>query len=241
MKRLTIIAFTAVALAAVTGAATASVQGKTTLRSTLDRKKVLPHRIHWIARPNIPSSKVAAVYFLIDDRRLWVEHHPPYYYGDDGNYLVTSFLKPGIHTFTVKVVTRGSGRATDTVRARVLPSPAPPAALAGNWTGLRPAGGVPAGNWRLAITSEGWEIIDTKGGGNRIDVDYLSAGVLEMRTGMATGHPKYDLNGWCNDAPGTPVRYHWSVDANGLHLSLVKGHACPGFTAFVTGPWTRAQ
>lgn len=37
--------------------------------------------------------------FLIDGHQLWVEHNTPYFYGDDGNYLVTSFLKPGKHIF----------------------------------------------------------------------------------------------------------------------------------------------
>jgi hypothetical protein len=211
------------------------------VRSSLDGKKVLPHRIHWIARPQISTKKVAAVYFLVDGKKLWVEHHAPYYYGDDGNYLVTSFLKPGMHKFTVKVFASDGGHAADTVRARVLAAPAPPAGLAGAWTGFRPAGGVPAGNWRLEITREGWEIIDPKNGGNRIDVAYLSPGLLEVRTGMATGHPTHDLNGWCNGAPGKPARYHWSVTGTALSFSFVSGHACPGFTTFITGSWSRVS
>ena len=211
------------------------------VRSSLDGKSVLPHRIHWIAHPQISSSKVAAVDYLIDGKKLWVEHHAPYYYGDDGNYLVTSFLKPGMHTFTVRVLTKTGTQATDTVRARVLPAPAPPAQLAGAWTGFRSAGGAPKGTWRLEITSEGWEIVDPKNGGNRLDVAYLSSGLLEVRTGMATGHPHRDLNGWCNDAPGRPARYDWSVDGIALHLTFVGGHACAGFTAFITGAWNRVQ
>jgi hypothetical protein len=228
-------------LVAVSSAVAAGSKNSFVVRSTLDGKRVLPHRIHWIARPGISSSKVVAVNFLVDGKKLWVEHHAPYYYGDDGNYLVTSFLKPGRHKFTVRVVAKNGAHATDTMRARVLPAPAPPATLAGTWTGFRPAGGVPAGNWRLEITREGWEIIDPKNGGNRIDVAYLSPSLLEVRTGMATGHPHRDLNGWCNDAVGKPARYHWSVAGTALNFSFVGGHACPGFTAFITSSWSRVS
>lgn len=228
-------------LVAVSSAIAAGSTNSFVVRSTLDGKGVLPHRIHWIAHPGISSSKVVAVDFFIDGKKLWVEHHAPYYYGDDGNYLVTSFLRPGKHKFTIRVLAKSGAHATDTVRARVLPAPAPPAALAGTWTGFRPAGGVPAGNWKLEITREGWEIIDTKNGGNRIDVAYLSPSLLEVRTGMATGHPTHDLNGWCNGRPGKPARYHWSVDGTVLSLTFTGGHACSGFTSFITGPWSRVQ
>ena len=41
----------------------------------------------------------------------------------DGNWLVTSFLKPGAHTFTVRVITSGGNTATDTVQASVTVPP----------------------------------------------------------------------------------------------------------------------
>jgi hypothetical protein len=228
-------------LLAVSSALAAGSANSFVVRSSLDGKRVLPHRIHWVAHPRIPSSEVGAVDFLVDGKKLWVEHRAPYDYGDDGNYLVTSFLKPGKHKFTVKVLAKNGRPASDTVKARVLAAPAPPDALAGAWTGSRQAGGAPEGAWRLEITQEGWEIIDPKNGGNRLDVAYLSPSLLEVRTGMATGHPHRDLNGWCNDKPGRPARYHWSVTGTALSFSFAGGHACPGFTSFITGSWSRAS
>jgi hypothetical protein len=216
------------------------------VRSSLDGKRVLPHRIHWIARTKIASRKVAAVDFLIDGKKLWVEHHPPYYYGDQGNYLVTSFLKPGIHRFTVKVDTWVGRHATDTVKARVLAAPAPPADLAGAWKAFfsQPSpDSPPAGDWRLVIDRLGWRIYDTAMTGDTLDVAYLSPSLVAVRTGMATGHPKFDLNGWCNNAPGSPARYHWTIDSAGLQFSRVSGSRQCGFSTFLTQPkpWTRAS
>src|SRR5579859_6621171 len=67
-----------------------------TVTSTLDGLSSLPHRIHWQAVPK-PSAAVSEVDFLIDGKVFWVEHVSPYFYGDDGNYLVTTFLAPGPH------------------------------------------------------------------------------------------------------------------------------------------------
>lgn len=198
---------------------------------------MLPHRIHWIARPDVATTKVKEVDFLVDGRKLWVEHHSLYYYGDDGNYLVTSFLKPGNHTFTVKVLTFDGKRARDTVKGRVGPAPAPPPALAGTWKGFLPQAhplpSPPSGYWRFVIDRVGWHIYDTAGRGNLIDVTYPSDGLVEVRTGMATGHPKFDLNGWCNGAPGSPARYRCSVQGTDLNFTFAGGKPCPGFTTFL--------
>jgi len=229
-------------LSAVSGGAASPVGTPFRITSTLDRKRVLPLRIRWIAHPSLSPVRVLEVDFLVDDRKLWVEHNPPYTYGDDGNYLVTSFLKPGRHRFTVTGRARDGWSASDTVVARVLQAPAPPTALVGTWKGFRPAGGVPAGYWRLVIGRAGWEILEPprpRPEGSRVDVAYLSPGLLEVRTGMATGHPHFDLNGWCRGAPGSPAGYRWSVEGAHLELSFVSGKACPRFTDFITGPWTR--
>ncbi len=77
-----------------------------TVTSSLDGKKVLPLRIHWIAHPrHIDLAKVFEVDYFIDGKKAWDEHNPPYYYGGysgqlpsdaasvhDGNWLVTAFL-----------------------------------------------------------------------------------------------------------------------------------------------------
>jgi hypothetical protein len=235
------------------GHATAAPSGSSaglTVASTLDGRSALPHRIHWQAFPHA-SSHVAEVDYLIDGKRMWTEHNAPYFYGDDGNYLVTSFLTPGKHVFTVRAVDVSGQIATDTVTAAVPAAPAPPAALAGTWKAWQPAGGTPAGYWSLVIAPEGWyegNFPVTDSNGNLEDVAYLSPGLVEIRTGMAIGHDSVanggadnDLNGWCNDEPGSPARYQWSVTGTQLRFTFAGGNPCAGFTAFLTVAWTRVS
>jgi hypothetical protein len=218
--------------------------------STLDGLTTLPHRIKWIARPS-RQTQISEVDFLIDGRQLWVEQNEPYSYGNDGNYLVTSFLQPGKHEFTVRAIGSDGPTATDRVTATVRTAPRPPPALAGTWAGSRQPepGGAPGGTWHLNVSSVGWRIEEPESsgsGGNLVDVAYPSSGLVEIRTGMATGHDVMagapvddDLNGWCNNEPGSPVRYRWSVEGTDLHLTFVGGDPCTGFTEFLTAHWTR--
>ena len=215
--------------------------------STLDGRTALPHRIQWVATPT-PQSEVAEVDFLVDGKKLWLEHNAPYFYGDDGNYLVTSFLTAGRHTFTVEVSGVHGQTVSDTVTATVPPAPAPPAALAGTWKAWVPKAKAYAS---LVIDSEGWyegNFPVNHRDGNREDVAYLSPGLVEVRTGMATGHDTHigdatddDLNGWCNDAPGSPARYRWSVSGNQLRLTFAGGNPCEGFTEFMAAKWTKVS
>src|SRR5215467_6231272 len=71
-----------------------------TVTSSLDGKTVLPLRSHWIAYPQIDPSQgqVSEVDYMIDGYHAWTAHDAPWYYGDTGNWLVTSPLKPGEHT-----------------------------------------------------------------------------------------------------------------------------------------------
>jgi len=231
------------------GQATASA-AKLTVTSTLDGHTALPHRIHWQAFPSGPSFDVSEVDYLIDGKQVWVEHDTPYFYGSDGNYLVTSFLAPGKHVFAVRAINVSGHVATDTVTATVPRAPSPPAALAGTWKAWQPAGGAAAGYASLVISSVGWyegQFPVMHSNGNLEDVAYLSPGLVEIRTGMATGHDMVagapsdnDLNGWCNNDPGSPARYKWSVTGTHLRLTFAGGHPCPGFTKFLTAAWTRA-
>ncbi len=197
--------------------------------STLDGKKVLPHRIRWLGRPNLPASKVSEVRFLIDGKTRWIEHNPPYTYGDDTNWLVTSWLSPGSHHFTVRAKAKGGNTAQRTTIARVLPAPAPPAELAGSWkrtVTTAQAGGAPAGTWELSIGKAGWKIRDPLGTGNFIDVAYLSAGRLQARGGIWTKpHNPYEGNGWCEDS-NAPVDYRWTVSTGILTLALSGPDRC---------------
>jgi len=233
---------------------------KLRVTSTLDGLTALPHRIHWQAFPRPSADVITEVDYLIDGKQLWVEHHVPYFYGDDGNYLVTSFLTPGKHIFTVRAIDAGGHSATDTVTATVSAAPPPPATLAGTWKVLdkplaagscSPGPCPPAGYWRLVISSIGWQVYDTAGGGGLYDVSYMSAGLVDIQTGMATGHPNTDGNAWCNMGSGDrpagrpPVYVRWTVHGNQLSFTPVGNQqASCGFTGFLeyrnTGTITKA-
>jgi hypothetical protein len=247
---------------AATGQGTPAPSGaRFTVTSTLDGHSTLPHRIHWQAFPK-PSAGVTEVDFLIDGKQFWVENKRPYFYGDDGNYLVTSFLAPGPHAFTVRALDADGHAAIDTVTASVPVAPWPPRALAGTWRGLamtnptscRSSPCPRAGFWRLEISPIGWQVYDTAGGGGLYDVVYLPRGLAEIRTGMATGHPATDGNAWCNEAPGDrpggrpPIRVRWAVHGSLLSFTPVGSQlgSC-GFTAFLQTrnghravPWTKS-
>lgn len=228
LERLFLVLATVTGLAAISSAVVAStaVQAGSKpfeVTSTLAGKKVLPHRIRWLGLPKLPASKVAEVDFLIDGKVHWIEHNAPYSYGFDGNYLVTSWLRPGLHRFAVRAIANdGHGvGASRTTLARVLPAALPVAKLASTrWKRtLTPAqaGGQPAGTWVLSIDKVGWKIKVPPVGANLIDVGYLSPGLVELRGGVWTRpHPANNPtegNSWC-DEPFQPVRYRWAVDAD---------------------------
>jgi hypothetical protein len=116
-----------------------------TIRSSLDGRAFLPHRIRWIAYASRPVL-FPGVEFLIDGKVVFANRLVPYAFADDGRdeasgtrktgYLVTSWLTPGPHAFTVRGKALVGGRrttATKTVVARVDRAPAPLAQLAGTW------------------------------------------------------------------------------------------------------------
>jgi hypothetical protein len=217
-----------------------------TVTSSLDGKTVLPLRIRWIATPHIAVAQVREVDYLIDGQRAWVEHHAPYYYGANdgsyGNWLVTSFLSPGMHTFTVRAVTRIGGTASDSVKARVIAAPAPPARLAGTWTRIvTPADlkkgpkGPPAGRWTLHITSVGWGWSAR----DRWDVRYLPGGNVVMGPEIDT--PTEQASGFC----GVDTLFTWTVtvaaDDQGMQLNPAGHDTCGDRVAILQGTWTRVH
>jgi hypothetical protein len=247
-KRLFVAAIGALGLLALAGTSRAPAAGRQeqgfTVRSTL-AGKTLPHRIHWFALPSIPPAEVAEVDFLIDGKLSWVEHHAPYSYGYNANYLVTSWLKPGLHHFLVRAVATDGLKATATTDARVLPAAAPPARLVGTWKRTltaQQAGQQPSGTWVLSISKVGWKIAVPPGGANLIDVGYLATGLLELRGGIWTKPAPKDNpeegNGWC-DEPFQPVRYHWAVSGTTLTLALAGPKRCDGQSVIVAGSWSR--
>jgi hypothetical protein len=129
-------AFTGLAAVIAVSSALASGESKPIrVATSLDGKKVLPLRTRWLAYPKIAAA-LSEVDFLIDGKLRWVEHVSPYNYGSDDlhghlGYLFTSWLAPGTHRFTARVKTNSGRTGSDTVVARVLPAPEPPADLAG--------------------------------------------------------------------------------------------------------------
>lgn len=219
------------------------------MTSSLDGRRALPLRIHWQAIPRLPSDEVSEVDFLIDGRLGWVEHKAPYFYGDDGNWLVSSFLKPGKHTFTVRALTTQGKFVTGTVRARVPAPPTPPTAITATWTRIVTPADVakatsgqppPAGRWLLRVGPMGWQLHDpTPGGGLEFDVAYGPMRTLQMRPTIE--HPPYpnsNNGGFCSDAD--PLS-NWTYRATGggrlLTLRPVGNDPCGDRVAVLEGTW----
>lgn len=232
--------------------------------STLDGKKVLPHRIHWLAFPRVSASQVSEVAFLIDGKVKWVEHNAPYSYSEDGGYLVTSWLSPGTHRFTVRVTGSSGRHGTDTVVARVVAAPEPAAPLAGKWQRTIPAAvpgdpacgaadAVPAGTWTLVFDHRWIETIypgrfdpvESRQtlGGYIIDNDYVPGPTTFQVAGSVTVNLLRDSDprgGWWCEPGGPSATYSWSVSGDTLTLAPVGGadkNTQRG--GIFTGEWTR--
>lgn len=243
------------------------------IASTLDGKTVLPHRIHWLGLPTLPSSQIEKVEFLIDGKVVWIEHGKPYVYSDNHEshvgYLVTSFLSPGIHRFTVRALSTTGATATDTVTARVLPPPVVPAPLAGTWqrtipdTSAAPKAGSP-GNPTSTLTPSGKYAItfeprwihdvfpcdtspcrfnDKTGGGGEFVSDWTpGAKTFQVRGPVTFRVPvgNYRLGGWWCWMDGPDATYTWSITGDTLTLTPVGGHDACGVRGFIwAGEWTR--
>jgi len=224
---------------------------RVTVTSTLDGHTVLPHRIHWQAFPSATAAHISKVDFLIDGRLGWVETRTPYFYGRDGNWLVTSILKSGPHTFTVRAITTDGHTATDTVKASVTAPAAPPAVIARTWTRVVTPADVkkatssqppPSGHWRLQIGPTGWQLHDPQGGGVLFDVRYRPGGSMQMHPTIEyPPYPNSNIGGFCAD---TDPLWTWaySVAGNGKTLALHPvGHdPCGDRMAILAGTWTTA-
>jgi hypothetical protein len=247
-----------VGVIAVTSAVASGNSPAFKVNSTLDGKRVLPARMRWIAYPKLPASKVSKVDFLVDGKLRWVEHQPPYNYGSDDlkghlGFLVTTWLAPGKHRFAARVTDRSGHKATDTVSARVLPAPAPPAALAGAWSrpvtaeditksGPQPP---PAGRWKLIFDRVGAWHIDPDNGGvvNQYAARPGLIDVFAPITMAPKGVNRFGTHGFgCCDCreDGPFGSYNWSVSGNKLTLKA-RHEGCPNRRAIWEGVWTKQQ
>jgi hypothetical protein len=248
----------------------ASTEPPFKVTSTLDGMSVLPHRIHWLAFPHVARSNGVKIEFLIDGTVRWTERNVPYTYSDDGGYLVTSWLTPGKHRFTVratitrigtKVIDNGQV-AEDTVVARVPPAPEPPAALKGEWQRTPDVSGhptFPAGTYELVFDKR-WiqerfpgkfnpETTHANGPGTGqglIEDNDWDPGTSTFHVQGAVVFKKFDRNdpegGSSCDYGGPGTDYTWSVEGNTLTLTPVNGRdPCAPRGFLWTGQWTRVS
>jgi DNA-binding SARP family transcriptional activator len=276
----------AVVLAAVVASATVGVELGTggssarptnssrageTPTSSLDGMTVLPPRTRWVVHPDVPDSAVREVDYIIDGQLRWVDYVPPYYYGGDDNgsnpgYLITTWLGAGEHVFTSHVVSAGRALRDDTVTARVLPAPQPPAALAGTWTRRVTkqdqaksdpmfAAGIgnvpPAGVWRLVFDRTGvWELDPVKEGlvtEYNVVADVLFAyAPISMKPCSDPGpcgvkhFGHHHIGGKDCTMAGPFGSYRWSVARAQLTLTAIH-EPCGQRRAIWEGTWTRVH
>jgi hypothetical protein len=231
-----------------------------TVATTLDGLTTLPHRIQWQA---LAPVNVTTVNFYIDGRHTWKWHYKvpaggAAVYGDNGQYLVTSFLTPGEHRFEVRMLT-GDGRVfTSVVTATVVAAPAPPDGLADtSWTREVTKSDVQkaissqppsTGRVGLSIDSVGWTLhpsegvfVDAPSGFEfPFDVDYASSGQVELRPSIEKNPYPNDTGNFC-DEPDPEILWSYKVGNGGKTLTLhpVGDDPCGDRVALLEGTWTR--
>jgi hypothetical protein len=271
MRRILYLGLLAGAVSTTFVAAQALAASAPTVRSTLDGKKVLPIRVHWIAHTLIPASQVSRVDFLIDGKVRWTDNEPisgstgSYAFGDADSlstegFLITTWLTPGEHRFTVRVTETKGAKAVDTVTARVLPAPQPPAALAGAWTRVVTAQDVqkvqtpwsglpPVGPWKLFFDRVGaWEL--APGNVGVIDEYDAEPGVIHVYAPIQMAPQSNGLGGTSrfgyrfggNDCTwsGPFGTYQWTVTGTTLTLTAIH-EGCDVRQAVWEGTWTRTS
>ncbi len=233
---------------------------KFSVTSTLHGKKVLPHRIAWVAR----AAGATEVKFLIDGKVRWIEHTPPYSYSDDGGYLVTSWLSPGPHRFTVRAESYRGEKASETVVARVVAAPDPPSELAGTWQrnipnqvpadpGCAPDPN-PAGLYTLIFDRRWIESINPGTfdpvkspqtfAGYIVDNDWIPGPKTFQIAGSVTINIFRDddpRGGWWCHPWGPTATYAWSVNGDTLTLAPLGRDPVNQRAGVFTGTWTRVH
>jgi hypothetical protein len=255
---------------ALTLAPNAAGMAPLTVKSTLDGKTTLPSRLRWTATTNAPPSAISDVSFLIDGKLRWAEQQPPYVYGGGAigreGFLFTSWLTPGEHRFTVSVTEKNGTKDTDSVTARVLPAPQPPAALAGAWTRVvtaqdaqkaQPQYGSPPplGRWKVIFDRVGaWDLVP--GGPGIVEAYDAEPGIIHVYAPIQMTPPAADNSGYggfdkfghhiltsggtdCDNA-GPFGTYRWTVTKTTLTLTPIH-EGCPDRAAVWEGTWTRTN
>jgi hypothetical protein len=209
---------------AVSSAPAGGSETSFTVTSSLDGKGVLPVRSHWIAYPQIDPSQgqVIQVDYFINGFHAWTAHSSPWYFGDNGNWLVTTVLKPGLNTFIVRAVVSADKVAVDKFQARVVAPPKPPARLAGSWSR--------AGR-TLFIAKAGWTI-----GSNQIfDARYLADGNAVLGPEIVD-RPEQPPT--CGANPPQSWKVVLSASGKRMQLSPIGSDPCSTRLAALHGTWT---
>jgi hypothetical protein len=235
------------------------------LTSTLDHKRVLPQRIHWIVYAK-PATSLARVDFLIDGKLRWIEHSAPFTYGGDDShghlgYLITTWLAPGKHRFTTRAITTGGRNGKRTIVARVVPAPQPPHQLRGPWTRkIAPkdtekadpkfGGGPSPGPTDLFFDRVGaWSYYpDQKGHVTQYTVrdDVINAYAPIQMAPLIKGHTTisrfgaHDIGGFDCRADGPFGTYRWSVSGDILTLAAIR-ERCGQRRVIWEGVWKRLR
>jgi hypothetical protein len=206
--------------------------------STLHGLTALPRRVHWEATPRGSAGGVKEVDFLIDDQLAWVEHNAPYFYADDGNWLVTSFLEPGAHTFVTKAITPDGRTAVETVTATVEAAPPAPAAIAGRWS--KTMEGDDPGVWHVTINTVGWLFDDPHSGGQNQDAEYPTSAKVEIHPAIVEPSlGEYNRGGaFCGDPIDPDGVFSYSVSKDGKSLTLTAD-APVCYQGLIEGTWSR--
>jgi hypothetical protein len=264
MKRFVIVLLFYAATLSVAGTISAEQQ-PFKVTTTLDGKAQLPHRIRWAISIGLPAAQVGSFAFQIDGKTRWIGNRLPAVYADGNGFLVTSWLAPGKHTFTVKVYAKDGRRVTHTSSARTVAPPPPPTALAGTWQRtIDPSGGprltpghlAPAGVYRITFERR-WIQDHLPGKFDRAHSGNTGEGVIldsDWNPGATTFHVQGDVvsfapnfhvnqetgNSWC--FPGGPgANYRWTVTGSSLQLAPVGGNDPCRIRGFIwTGTWNRA-
>jgi len=213
-----------IGVVAVSSALAGSHSNGVKLTSSLDGKAVLPLRSHWIAYPQT-HAQIAEVDFFIDGYHAWTSTSSPWTYGDEGNWLVTSFIKPGMHTFTVRATLSASETAVDKFQARVVAPPRPPAKLAGAWTR--------AGR-TLLIGTTGWAI----GPNQRFDARYVTNGEVSIGPEIVNRPEQVPT---CGTDPPQNWTVVLSAGGKGMQLSPIGKDPCSARLTALQGTWKRSR
>jgi hypothetical protein len=225
-------------LAAVIGVSSA-LAGRSdtgfTVTSSLDGKTVLPIRSQWIVTP--PNAQtLSQVDFFIDGYHAWTQHQAPWQYAGGGDWLVTTTLKPGPHTFSIRATTTDDQVATDTVTAQVVAPPPPPAKLRGTWTLKKATNTQRPPLTTFTVTPRGWVF----GPNNTLDVQYLPNGNIILYT-LIIDRPE-QTDPICN---GQPQQHQWHIalspDNKSITLNPVGNDPCRIRLAVVQGTWTHSH